>query len=155
MVYNIPSCFWNLFIEHVRRQDELHRDRIAAHNIRHNMSASKSLMKWMSYDGAVRVWHDLPGDFDLWVDIDGKRYLDCGNHLFALVMVRTCPSLGTHYFNDETIGDVLEAFFGYAWRVRRGARPHGEFITTFVRQLELLCFAAWALGHYYDTSQWS
>jgi len=152
--YYIPHRFWTHFIDLVQSLNEQHRESIAAYNVRHGLKAKKSLMKLMSYWGAVRAWKDARLTDPSWVDVDGTVYWDCSNFIYAEVMLRTWPSLRDLYYNDGSIGDVLEAFLGYAWRCRRRDLPQSSFQQRFVEQVELLSFAVWALQHFYHSTTW-
>jgi len=88
------------------------------------------------------------------VDVDGIRYWDCANSIYAAVMLRAWPSLRNLNYNEGSIGDVLEAFLGYAWRCRRRALSQSSFIQVFVQQVEHLSFSVWALNHYYHSTAW-
>ena len=51
--FNIPCGFWDKFHDHLAELDRTHRGAIVQRNIMAGLSEQKSLVKWMSYDGAL------------------------------------------------------------------------------------------------------
>ena len=82
--------------------------------------------KRLSYDGAVRKDRGIPSrDTDKYYDPSAVR--DPGNYCYGVVM-RAWASTGSGWledcvqdtWNDETLGDILEAILGAAWQLRNG-----------------------------------
>ena len=88
----------------------------------------ESVRKLLSYDGAIRI--DRSG-IRTCSEASGwhGKYRDPGNYTYA-VLLRSIGLSGTKcmwsneqyakVYNDETLGDILEAALGLAWRRRMG-----------------------------------
>ena len=78
--------------------------------------------KLLSYDGAVRKDRGLPSRGD-----DPSAVRDPGNYCYGVIM-RAWASTTSGWlqdcvlddWNDETLGDILEAILGAAWQLRNG-----------------------------------
>ena len=88
--------------------------------------------KRLSYDGAVRKDRGIPSrDTDKYWDPSAVR--DPGNYCYGVVM-RAWASTSSGWlqdcvqdeWNDETLGDILEAILGYAWQLRIGQAKADE-----------------------------
>ena len=88
--------------------------------------------KRLSYDGAVRKDRGIPSrDTDKYWDPSAVR--DPGNYCYGVVM-RAWASTTNGWlqdcvqdeWNDETLGDILEAILGYAWQLRIGQAKADE-----------------------------
>jgi len=149
LAQHIPHRFWTLFIDFVQSQNQTHREAIAARNIRCGLKPDKSLMKLMSYCGAVRVPQSHAASLSgPWVDVDGTVYWDCTNAVYNEVVLRTWPPLRELGYGAKNMGDVVEAFFGYSWVCRRRGISRSLVVERFLEQLELLSFAVWRLYQY-------
>ena len=82
--------------------------------------------KRLPYDGAVRKDRGIPSrDTDKYSDPSAVR--DPGNYCYGVVM-RAWASTTNGWlqdcvqdeWNDETLGDILEAILGAAWQLRNG-----------------------------------
>jgi hypothetical protein len=140
---HVPGQFWTLFIEYIQEMNIVHRKKIEEMNDRHEYGAGKTLMKWMSYDGAVRVWSGFPASEAHWTDEKtGEGYVDCGHHIYSMVARQTWPEVFMHRSVVKT-DDIIEALFGYAWQCRRQKKTQTPFIVNFVDCLNNYCFAMW------------
>ena len=92
----------------------------------------QGIRKLLSYDGAVRKNRGIPSrDTDKYWDPSAVR--DPGNYCYGVVM-RAWASLTQGWlqdcvqdvWNDETLGDILEAILGYAWQLRNGQAKADE-----------------------------
>ena len=72
------------------------------------MSQSKGYRKNLSYEGAIRCWHSehQPCGFDRTLG----EYFDPGNRVYACALTALCPSVKELGYNDETMGDICEAW---------------------------------------------
>ena len=86
----------------------------------------QGIRKLLSYDGAVRKNRGIPSrDTDKYWDPSAVR--DPGNYCYGVVM-RAWASTSSGWlqdcvqdeWNDETLGDILEAILGSAWQLRNG-----------------------------------
>ena len=86
----------------------------------------QGIRKLLSYDGAVRKNRGIPSrDTDKYWDPSAVR--DPGNYCYGVV-VRAWASTSSGWlqdcvqdeWNDETLGDILEAILGSAWQLRNG-----------------------------------
>ena len=140
---NIPARFWQLFTEHLHELNQLHRKELAVINITHGLGVGKTLRKWMSYDGAVLVWRGFPTSDAHWVDTGtGEGYVDCGHRTYTEVAVSTWPAAFSQS-SEDTVDDIIEAFFAFAWKYRSKGFKHPQSILDFVAALNNLCFATW------------
>ena len=152
--FHIPCGFWDLLHDHLAELDRKHRGAIVQRNIMAGLSEKKTLLKWMSYDGAlclsVSEWKsfDVPGS---WTDpADDKEYLDPGNYLYHQVFRTIWPACKMfQHYNCEHIADYIEAFFAYDWRARRSEVIRSEFIQAFVQMLTRAFLSATALYFYH------
>ena len=94
--------------------------------------SKQGVRKRLSYDGAVRKDRGIPSrDTDKYWDPSAVR--DPGNYCYGVVM-RAWASLTQGWlqdcvqdeWNDETLGDILEAILGYAWQLRIGQAKADE-----------------------------
>ena len=84
--------------------------------------------KRLSYDGAVRKDRDVPSR-----GYDPSAVRDPGNYCYGVVM-RAWASTTKGWlqdcvqdvWNDETLGDILEAILGSAWQLRNGQAKADE-----------------------------
>jgi len=140
--WNIHGGFWQLFSDYLDAWDREKRAVMIQINIAHGLGCGKTLRKWMSYSGAVRVW---PGvTLSHWTDsATGENYVDCGHLVYAEAIKSTWPQAALANKHADIIDDTVEAFFGFAWKCRSKGITQKEPAREFVRQLELLCFAIW------------
>jgi hypothetical protein len=137
----VPWQFWTLFVEYLQEQNIVHRLKMEKINDRHDYGSGKTLMKWMSYDGAVRVWSGFPTSEAHWVDEQtGDGYVDCGHHIYWMAAKTAWPQAFGHR-NSKSTDDIIEAFFGFAWRCRRQKKTQTPFTESFVDCLNNYCFA--------------
>ena len=152
--FHIPCGFWDLLHDHLAELDRKHRGAIVQRNIMAGLSEKKTLLKWMSYDGALCLseseWKgfDVPGS---WTDpADDKEYLDPGNYLYHQVFRTIWPACRMfQHYNCEHTADYVEAFFAYDWRARRSEVIRSEFIQEFVQMLTRAFLSATALYFYH------
>ena len=88
--------------------------------------SQQSYRKCLSYDGAVRKDRGIPlrDTNKYW---DPSAVYDPGNYCYGVVM-RAWASTSSGWlqdcvqdeWNDETLGDILEAILGSAWQLRNG-----------------------------------
>jgi hypothetical protein len=137
----VPWQFWTLFVEYLQEQNIVHRLKMEKINDRHDYGSGKTLMKWMSYDGAVRVWSGFPTSEAHWVDEQtGDGYVDCGHHIYWMAAKTAWPQAFGHR-NSKSTDDIIEAFFGFAWLCRRQKKTQTPFTESFVDCLNNYCFA--------------
>lgn len=132
----ISPIFWDMFERHLQNLDYDRKDFIRARGY-------KSLIKAMSYDGAIRISPEAPAAWVAWRDAHtNQAYMDPGNAVYARVMRLCWPTsnLAAGPYNQETVGDYAEAFLAYQWRRRMDNVAIDPLISTFVQQLECLCF---------------
>jgi hypothetical protein len=72
----IPFEFWNKFHDHLSELNQTHREAIAQRNVRDGLSAKKSLVKRMSYDGGLCLSDHEWKSFD----VQGCWFDDTGSH---------------------------------------------------------------------------
>ena len=144
----VPVEFWNMFNNHFLDLNIQHRDFIANFNRSRDLSEDKSLLKLMSYNGAVAITSDFEHIGAHWVDESG-RYFDPSNYFYARVF-RACWPGAFEYYADVSIGDRVEAFLGYHWRARRRGVHPSEFRESFVQYLEGALLAAVTLYSSYS-----
>jgi hypothetical protein len=121
----------------------VHRDTVIKINDDHRYGVDKTLIQWMSYEGAVRVWPGFPLSEAHWVDKQtGDGYVDCGRQIYWMVAKSTWPQafLGR---NAKTTDDIIEAFFAYAWKCRSKGITQPPIILSFVDCLNNYGFARW------------
>jgi hypothetical protein len=139
----IPWQFWKLFVEYLQEQNSVHEEKMCVINDDHGYGAGKELMKWMSYEGAVRVWPGFPTSEAHWVDsVTGEGYVDCGHQIYWIVAKSTWPQAFSGR-NSTTTDDIIEAFFAYAWKCRSKGITQPPHILRFVDVLNNFCFAMW------------
>ena len=140
---NIPWQFWQLFMEYLQDRNSVHRKATEQINSAHGYGVGKTLRKWMSYDGAVLAWPGYPTSQAHWVDSGtGEGYVDCGHRIYFDVAFSTWPKAFSAS-SANTVDDVIEAFFAYAWKCRCKGITQPEHILHFVSVLNNLCFATW------------
>ena len=166
---NIPFEFWNKFHDHLSELNQTHREAIAQRNVRDGLSTHKSLVKRMSYDGALFLSdHEWKG-FDVqgcWVDDTGShphedtsaaqpgpkrfKFTDPGNYLYRAVFRDIWPActIAQHY-GCELTGDYVEAFLGYNWRACKNGAVRSDIIKDFVQRLEKALISATAMYFYH------
>ena len=158
----MPGGFWNLFKDHLVKMDFEHRDELSAYNISIGENERTSLLKYISYNGAIECPLNVPEHHLTWSFWDNSRhsgdvgvkrnYLDPLDHRYAAVFRRIWPQpqVLSDLSNFETIGDVVEAFFGYHWTLkyeRNDERP--ALIEDMVTMLTMAVFSYWALDTYF------
>ena len=130
-------------MEYLQELNTLHRKELALINIAHGLGVGKTLRKWMSYDGGVRVWLGFPICDAHWVEVaTGEGYVDCGHRTYTEVAMSTWPEAFSQS-SESTVDDVIEAFFAYAWKCRSKGFTQPPLIVDFVSALNNLCFAYW------------
>ena len=147
---NIGPQFWLWFKDLLEDGNTKHRVQLEAANTFVGFSGSKSLLKNLSHLGAIRIppgaklIHGGSSNHLLFVDnVTSNTYLDPGNSLYKKVWVASWPEgqamLGIS--NENTIGDLVEAFFGYHWfSVIAGPNTLSGLAKEFVEHLERTCF---------------
>jgi len=148
---NVPFKFWDSFNKRYAECNIERRTDIVRRNVRAGLSEKTTLLKLMSYHGAVnisgkRAAFQIPAS---WAD-DKSQYLDPSNYFYDRVF-RTCwpESDVSKYYNAEHVGDHVEAFFGYHWLACQRGFIVDKFIAGFVETLERALLAAVALYHFY------
>ena len=148
---NIHCKFWDLFSQRFSEINNERRTDIAARNVRDGFSEKTTLLKLTSYYGAVeisgkRAAFQSPAS---WAD-DRSQYFDPGKYLYKRVFTTCWPeSSVSWYYNEEHVGDHVEAFFGYHWLACQRGFIVDKFISGFVETLERALLAAVALYHFY------
>lgn len=159
-IANVPPRFWDLFKAHLDDLNNLHRDAIIAINQSIGQGPGTSLLKHFSYNGAIEIPDTVPDHYihNTWdfTDPSGRtrRYLDPQNSRYAAVFRWIWPRSLPDLSNFETIGDVVEAFFGYHWTLKYEREV--EFtclIEDFVSLLTMALFSYWALETYFPNWQ--
>ena len=157
---NLPAKFWDLFKCHLDDLNIKHREELVAINGSMRLKPGKSLLKHMSYNGAIELPDGVPEcvlkDMLIWEldesPVEGKKktWMDPGNSLYATVFKKIWPAALPDITNDETCGDVLEAFLGYHWTLTY--ERNVEFppiIEDIVSMVTKALLGYWALETYY------
>ena len=117
-----------------------------------NWQTRPSPLKWLSYHGAVLTHGQVAPCFTSTEgELKGERYFEPGNATYKHVLRMLWPSALPGYEKRETIGDVIEAFLGYAYLMREGrvpfqTRPWGPFQIQIIADLHfvlLYVFVHW------------
>jgi len=152
---NVPCCFWDKFSQYLAEQNVTHRDGVAYHNKKEGLSDGVSLLKRMSYVGALHLADCLWKGFDIqpsWIDpVTKNKYLDPGNWIYGQVFRTVWATSFVAQYSARNIGDHIEAFSGYYFTCKEKA-PFPYCIDDFVGQLEMACLSAAALYFYYKVS---
>ena len=148
---NIHFKFWDLFSKRFAECYNERRTDIADRNVRAGFSEKTTLLKLTSYHGAVnisgkRAAFQIPAS---WAD-DKSQYLDPGNYLYKRVFTTCWPeSFVSWYYNEEHVGDHIEAFLGDHWLACQRGIECDKFTAGFVEHLEKALLAAVSLYHFY------
>ena len=101
----------------------------------------------MSYLGAVK----FPKWATKWTDPDDMGFADVGNYSYAQVFKRVWPASHIIKYNDETIGDHMEALLGYYYMmVHRCGAVMDDEVTDVISILDKDLFSQWALVHFHQ-----
>ena len=119
-------------------------------NAAFELSEKKRFLKLVSYFGAVRVPANYPQK-DLWFDETRSEWaMDPGNWIYKNVFRLAWPRV-TFVSNEETIGDLVEAMLGLAWRHRERNIVIPEIACDFIRILEQALWTEYVLINWYNT----
>lgn len=138
--------FWARFHDQVNAcaHKEIWRSRMEAYSAVAEWPQGMSGIKFMSYFGAIAVDEfSLPGvpleKLCFKCPIDGSFYMDPGNWVYKRAFRFIWPRALPGFSNQETIGDVVEAFLGFAY-IQNVYRPGwwGAEQRELVRLLELV-----------------
>ena len=149
---NVPWEFWTLWFNHlvtIGGDERWLAFRDNCPECTHNTT----FRKWLSWYGAVRP--PLPEIRKLFCDpgqayiceFTSIPYLDCGNRIYKMVLTTLWPEAKEELqlTNEGTIGDLLEALFGYVWLTTQGSPMKlGPSVADFIELLERYCFITWA-----------
>ena len=142
---HVSIRFWDLWLNKMHDINMEQRAIIMDHNLRNGLNLGKSFMKWVSYSGAVRPLPNVVLAKPDHIDPDGQTYMECGNEVYAHVMLLVWPDIPRDFgiSNQKTIGDMLESVLGYHWalRILEPAGPHA-LREEFTCHLERVCFCA-------------
>ena len=127
-----------------------HRDRIAEQNRRDDLTAKKSFLKRVSYNGAVRLPRWCPDDWTAYMcPTTRQQYGELGNKTYTKFMQSVWPraleELGMS--NQSNIGDLLEALLGwnYTLTIERGQNT-SDMATDTIGMIERGVLAMYALN---------
>ena len=153
---NVPTRFWELFKNHLVDANIRHREELKEINRNLKLSEKTSLLKHMSYYGAIEIPDAVPDgsarvDFTM-VEVDGTRrnFIDPGNRCYIIVFRQLWPA-GLPFITDpETLGDCVEAFLGYHWTLTNERLfTFSDIIEDIVQMLTKAVFSFWALDVYF------
>ena len=143
---NVPAKLWEEMETMWNEQNLRYRAQPATINKHNGLREQKSLMKLMSYWGAVTV----PRWAIKWTDAEDDGMADLGNWNYSRVFKRIWPGSHIAAYNDLTVGDHVEAFLGWHYSlVRLYEAEFDERATDIIRFLEQACFAQWAIVFFY------
>ena len=92
---------------------------------------------------------DFPDKLVSWVDPHTKeRQLDPGNRIYRKAFRVVWPRVLPEMENDETVGDLLEAFLALAWMYRCLGVELPTLCLDFVQFLDTLVFAEFVLDEW-------
>jgi len=158
--------FWWTFHEQVNLHayDKIWRSKMDAHCRWHGWPLDMSGIKFMSYIGAVPLEYfvdeySMPGDrlekFCFKCPMDGSLYMDPGNWVYKRTLHFVWPRALPGFSNQKTIGDVLEAFLGFAY-MQAKYKPawRGTEQREFIRLLELVLSKVYLHWHFFEEVSW-
>jgi hypothetical protein len=143
----LPHTFWSLVAEMWQRQNVKYRRQLEEINAFFELSPQKTLLKWVSYYGAIR----LPDWAAAWeADPRYPGMADVGNWSYAMVFRRAWCRSWLCTCKDDTIGDHVEALLGWHWiMVEQMGKQFPEQVEDIVQLIEQAAFSHWALFYYY------
>ena len=115
-----------------------------------NYAEKKTFLKYVSHYGAIRIPLDvangLPPGSLLYNDPRDGMMLDPTNRIYKDVLRLVWPdSQDLEWWNDGTVGDLVEAFLGLAWKMRSLGKRYGHLAEDFIAMLELALLAHYIL----------
>ena len=160
----MPAEFWARFHEQVNEhaQKEIWRSRMDDWSAVAQWPKGLSGIKFMSYIGAIAVDDSMPGapapleKHCFKCPIDGSFYMDPGNRVYKRAFRFVWPRALPDFSNQETIGDVVEAFLGFAY-IQKKYRPGwwGAEQRELLRLLELVIFNVYAHWSFFEEVSWT
>ena len=109
----------------------------------------KSFRKILSWAGSIRLPNDFPDTLVTWTDEKLKaRHLAPGNRVYRKAFRAAWPRVLPDITNDETVGDMLEAFLALAWMYRCKGVKLPALCDDFVAMLERLVYAELCLAEW-------
>jgi len=139
----MPVCFWDLFHErlvyfgiapHVKEfvLDRLNIERVKAKNVEewYTRSNLPTALKFLSYFGAIKM---RPNMHSSWLaftdDSTSQGFFDATNVMYSNVLDYIWPGCfkRSGVSNPGTKGDMLEAFLGLGWLLKKQCRASHAF----------------------------
>ena len=146
---HIPHDFWHKVHTEFCDINLRRRVELTAINRSKGLNDQKSFIKHVSYAGAIRVPPDFPNELLSWTDKkSGERFLDPANTLYCDVFKAVWPHV-TFISNPESVGDLIEAFFGLAWAMKDRGINLSQEGWDFVQMLEQACLSENTLRRWY------
>ena len=155
------ESFWAMFHEQVNSHayDKIWRDRMDAHSAAAEWPPGLSGIKFWSYVGAIKVdKYSMPGvpleKLCFKCPIDGSLYMDPGNWVYKRALLFVWPRALPGFSNQGTIGDVVEAFLGFAYMQKYRSGWWGTEQREFIRLLELVISKVYLHWNFFEEVIW-
>ena len=146
---NVAGSFWEWTHERLCEINLEHRQALIWINRSMGLKDSKSFRKILSYAGSIRVPDDFPDKLVTWKDEKLKeRQLEPGNGVYRKAFRAAWPRVLPDITNNETVGDMLEAFLALAWMYRCKGVKLPVLCDDFVEMLERLVYAEFCLAEW-------
>ena len=146
---NIPESFWEKAHAEFCKINMLNRAKMVAYNRRLGLKDEKSFLKHASYNGAIQVPPDFPDYLIAFIDKKTNlRFCDPCNSVYRDVFLSVWPNV-MWMSNKETVGDLVEAILGLAWKKVDMGETLGPEAEDFVKMIEQAVLSEYLLRLYY------
>ena len=147
---HVPGGFWDKFRECLVHENVARRTQLEVFNESNGFKQKRTLRKWLSDFGAVRVdkgfeWWS-PKWFAYKCPETGALYADAGNHCYLQFFRETWPDTWTDIKKPEVMGDYIEAFLGFFY-IKKVLKKNwiSEQEEEVIERIECACVAHTAL----------
>ena len=148
---NISSKFWIDTHLWMVEMNQTYREEMIEMNHQMGLNERKSLLKHLSYSGAVRLPEWCPPTWMTWkCEATQQSYIDVTNQVYLEVMQSCWPAAleALQISDKECVGDLVEAVLGayYILTVRRGWQ-FDFLVEDFIVMLERMCIGTYVQSY--------